>query len=379
MKVLWVGDAVIQSGFSTVTHNVCDELTKMCDITVFGIGYDGRVRNKLPYYVYPAADKFDLYSFANVPKVIETDGADAVVVFNDLPVVMEYIKHIRQSYPKLAIVPLFPINMLPLDYKMVSVLLHYDIPQVLTYTEFSKKQVNNIIPSIGVEAIYHGVDKKVFTLDADCKKTTGLKDYFVAGYIGSNTSRKRLDLLLEGFSKFAKNKTDVRCLIHTNDITRCYPIPDIADYYGVKDRVILSSGYAPNDKLRMLYSLMDVNVNTSLGEGFGLPLIEGASCGVPVLCPEHGNLVDIWSSGADFIKIAKDEFVPNSNNLGAVIDTDDMAVKLEKLYIDRNYLKTQGTNALNRSNEPLFDWMIVSSKVYSSLVLSTKTRMNIIV
>lgn len=379
MKVIWIGDAVMQSGFSTVTHGICDELQSKCNLSVFGISYNGKIRNTFGYYVFPGASHGDLYSFAYASELVFNENPEVVVLFNDLPVILEYANQIRRFLPKIPIVALFPVNIPPVSSKEIIGLANNDISEIMTYTEAAKKHILSINPNLSVSAIYHGVNRKIYCRDEQCKQLTGLEDSFVVGYVGSNTQRKRLDLLIEGFAKFAHNKSDVRCVLHTNDPNSVYPLVDVADYFKVKDKLILSSGNVVSDRIKLIYSIMDVNINTSLGEGFGLPLLEGASCGVPILCPEHSNLTDIWSSGADFIKICRHEYIPGTNQVGAVIDTNDMADKLNRMYEDRNYLKQQSTDALVRSQNTMFAWNTVADKVYNVLLSASKSRVSIIV
>lgn len=378
MKILWVGDACIQSGFSTVTHNICDRLVKTLDLSVFGIGYNGKTKNTHSYYVFPAGDKYDLYSFSDINKVISSEGAEVVVLFNDLPIVVEYVKHIRGVFPKLPIASLIPINMLPLDTKLLTSMVTYGVNDVMVYTEFSKEQFGLVIPSVNISSTYHGVDKKIFYSEPQLKSSVGLKDVFTVGFVGTNSYRKRPDLFIEGFSKFAGGKNDVRAIIHTDNTNGDYLITDIAKYYDVADKIIISSGNVDNNKLRMIYNIMNVNVNTSTGEGFGLPLIEGAACGIPILCPAHGNLLDVWSSGATFINIAREEYVPKQNVRASIINTDDMANKLNKFYEDTNYLNEQSKLAFSRTNDNLFDWDVVTSKVYKSILQTAKSVVNLI-
>ncbi len=379
MRVLWIGDAVIQSGFSTVTKGICTELVKNCDLTVFGIGYNGRIKNKANYYVYAGADRADIYSFNSASEIVAKDNYDVVVLFNDLPVVLAYARYIRKQTPKLPLVAIFPVNTPPVPSKEVIELSNLDVCEVMTYTDAAKNHIASINPNLSITSIYHGVNKKVFSRDNNCRQQAGLKDLFVAGYVGSNTYRKRLDLLLEGFAKFAKGKNDVRCLLHVNNLESSYPLTDMALYYGIKDKVLFSCGNIPDERIKLLYSVMDVNINTSIGEGFGLPLLEGASCGTPILCAKHDNLVDIWGDTADYIEIDRREFIPDTNYLGSVISTDNLADKLSKLYDDRNYLKQRSVDVLNRSIDPRFDWRVVSDKVYKAVSSATRSRVNIIV
>ncbi len=373
MRILWVGDAVTKSGFSVVTHGICDELQRRCDLTVFGIGYDGKARNVSNYYVFPAAAGLDIYSYSGVVSLIGREEFDVVVLFNDLSVVLEYAQHIR-AVSKIPLIAFFPINTTPLNTKEVLELTSLDFFGVMVYTEFAKKQVEALNPNIPVEVVYHGVNTEVYNRDIGCKLASGLGDCFVVGYVGSNSYRKRLDLLLEGFSKFASGRDDVRCLLHVDYLNTVYPLSDMASYFGVSSKIILSAGVVPDARLRLYYSTMDVNVNTSLGEGFGLPLLEGAACRVPILCPDDGNLVDIWPIGADFIKIGRHEYIPGTNQVGAVIDTDDMAEKLTVLYESNEYLTIQGNAAYTRGSSLLFNWGIISNKVFNTIEKASKSR-----
>lgn len=375
MRVLWVGDAVTKSGFSVVTHSICDELQKKCDVTVFGIGYDGRARNVSNYYIFPAVG-LDIYSYSGVVSLIGREEFDVVVLFNDLSVVLEYARHIR-AVSKIPLIAFFPINTTPLNTKEVLELTSLDFFGVMVYTEFAKKQVGAINPNIPVEVVYHGVNTEVYNRDSGCKVASGLGDCFVAGYVGSNSYRKRLDLLLEGFSKFASRRDDVRCLLHVDNLESIYPLSDMADYFGISSKVVLSAGVVPDERLRLYYSVMDVNVNTSLGEGFGLPLLEGAACRVPILCPDDGNLSDIWPAGADFIKISRHEYIPGTHQIGAVIDTNDMADKLTVLYENSEYLATQGVDVYSRGNSLLFNWGVIANKVLNIIEKASKSRSTI--
>lgn len=63
---------------------------------------------------------------------------------------------------------------------------------------------------------------------------------------------------------------------------------------GLSDRVLLP-GYVPDGELACLYSGAAAAVVTSLSEGFGLPAVEAAACGAPVVLsdlPAHRETLD---------------------------------------------------------------------------------------
>ena len=157
-----------------------------------------------------------------------------------------------------------------------------------------------------------------------------------------------------------------------------YDLPILAKDFAISDKVILSTGNLTVDKLNMLYNVIDINTNTSLGEGFGLSLVEGASCGVPVLCAEHGNLKDIWGKNADYIKTERSEYIAGTSFKGDVISTDDFAEKLDRFYEDRAYLEERRENILDVSKDSKFNWSTIANKVFKVLSTADRERFGIV-
>ena len=382
MRVLWIGDAVINSGFSVVTHNICNELSKLCDVTVLGIGYDGRTRHPCPFYIYPGYHNGDMYSFDFAANLILRESPDVVVVFNDLPVVHNYLDRIAELKKTNSIgakvVPLFPINFVPPNKLDILNLSFKNVEEVLVYTDFSRMVVESINPQLKVTSIYHGVDVGTYFPVQDAKIKYGLKDCFVVGNVNSNTYRKRLDLFLKGFATFAKDKDDVKCLVHASNNDVSYDLSLIVKDLGIEGKTILSTNKLRPEELNMLYNLMDVNVNTAMGEGFGLSLIEGATCGVPILCPEYGNLVDIWGDSASYIKLRDSEYVAGTRFVGGAVDVNDMASKLNLLYEDRNLLSDMSKRVGERSKLDKFKWSTIAGKVHKTLISANKDKLSFV-
>ena len=382
MKVLWIGDALVNSGFSVVTHGICNELAEKCDLVAYGVRYDGRLRHKCNYHIYPGQRDGDMYGFEFAAQVALQEDPDVIVVFNDDHIVNLYIDVLRASGDrhgsKARIVPLFPVNLLPLNKDIMFYFSVKGVEQVMTYTNFSKHKIEEINPNLHISSIYHGVDSKLYFPIVNAKHELGVKNEFIVGNVNSNTYRKRLDLFLEGFAKFAKGKSDVKCLIHSSTYEKAYDIPTLANNLGIVDKVILSTGNLPVDKLNVLYNVMDVNTNTSLGEGFGLSLVEGAACGVPILCAEHGNLKDIWGKSADYIGIERSEYMSGTMWKGDVISTDDFADKLNRFYEDRSYLAERKETVLEVSKEAKFQWSTISDKVMKVLISANKGRLSFV-
>lgn len=140
------------------------------------------------------------------------------------------------------------------------------------------------IPEEKIHVIYHGVDhdkfKPVPDKEKERKKILGsyfIKDspYFI--HISeSNWARKNVFRMLEAFERARKNGMKHRLIIvgRSDDIVykKASPIE------GVK---IL--GYVSEDHLVRLLQCADAMIFPSLHEGFGLPIAESMSCGVPLV------------------------------------------------------------------------------------------------
>lgn len=112
--------------------------------------------------------------------------------------------------------------------------------------------------------------------------------------------RKGIDLTLKSFANAFTEKDDVNLVLFTttenmfrinnlhNDI-----ISTISDYRNKKlPPIFLYDQSYPENKQTLPYSWGDCFVFPSRGEGFGLPPIEAASCGLPVISSNTGGLGD---------------------------------------------------------------------------------------
>ncbi|MCX7590757.1 MAG: glycosyltransferase [Kiritimatiellae bacterium] len=93
------------------------------------------------------------------------------------------------------------------------------------------------------------------------------------------------------------------------------------------------------ERLRMLYTQAALFVFPSLYEGFGLPPLEAAACGTPVVCSNRGALPEIMGDAAIFVD-------PE--------DTDELACAIRRV-ITSPELRRQLT-AKGRLRASLFTW-----------------------
>jgi len=159
-----------------------------------------------------------------------------------------------------------------------------------------------------------GVATSLFRPDAEMRATIrtdlGLRG-FVFLNAGAMTTNKGIDLLLAAFAAIAEKIPDVQLVL--KGVDRVYRSDGrVAEYLKrlsahqfsrLQDRLIYIGNAATMEQMATLYQAADAYVSPYRAEGFNLPVLEAASCGLPVICTRGG---------------ATDEFV-----------TDDFARRVE--------------------------------------------------
>jgi len=113
-------------------------------------------------------------------------------------------------------------------------------------------------------------------------KTNKNKD-FVIGHISGLTYRKNTGFLVNAFKYLTKK--DIVLMIYGNK-TRY--IEEVLKNY--QSRRIMFMGFAPEERIIDIYDSFDVFVFPSLYEGFGQPILEAQSRGLPVIIYKYGKI-----------------------------------------------------------------------------------------
>lgn len=176
---------------------------------------------------------------------------------------------------------------------------------VVPYTMYAKEQFDKHLSYVN-DHIYLGVDTKIFRPEvgnvypdigevtkAMFKARRGVpEDCFLVMINKMNKGdRPNLPGMLEGFKIFAENNPDVKpyLYLHTDmNSGGGKPLDRIIIDLGLQDihRYTEAHEYkigCTTTQMAALYNSADVLCNASLSEGFGLPIAEALSCGIPVV------------------------------------------------------------------------------------------------
>ncbi len=135
------------------------------------------------------------------------------------------------------------------------------------------------------------------------KEKYGIKTdkYFLA--VSEITARKNFIHLLKSFVSFLENtKADDISLVLVGRVRAGYTAvaSQVEGLNKYQDKII-QTGYADNDDLASLYSGSLVFIYPSLYEGFGLPVLEGMQCGVPVITADNTSLPEVGGDAVMYI------------------------------------------------------------------------------
>lgn len=137
------------------------------------------------------------------------------------------------------------------------------------------------------------------------RRKYGLHDPFVL-YVGTIQPRKNLDRLVQAFAQ-VRRRGHAERLVLVGQLGWKYArlFQQIEDL-GLVDAVRVI-GYVPDADLPALYNLARAVAFPSLYEGFGLPVLEGMACGVPVITSNYSSMLELGAGAAMLVNATQPE------------------------------------------------------------------------
>jgi len=234
---------------------------------------------------------------------------------------------------------------------------------LISVSAFTKQE---IIEKYGLEknkisVIYNGI---AFYFKPQKKRKDLIKKY--------NLGNNKILLFLGGL-KYRKNVAFLIRLIARLKIDNCKllicgsghlrnKLENLSRRLGTTDKVVFTGFIKETNKVDF-YNLADIFLFPSLKEGFGMPVIEAAACGVLSIAARHSSLPELIIDG-------------KTGCLAKFNDINDWKLKIEKLLKNEDLRKKIGKEAQNFSKQ--FTWEKTVSqqvKIYNKLLEITNPRL----
>ena len=207
---------------------------------------------------------------------------------------------------------------------------------------------------------YHGVDPEVFRPADDAERVRtrdalGLGDLRYIAFLGTLEPRKNVPALIRGWVRAVRDLDAPPALVLAGGPGWDAAVQPAIDAVPSTLRV-LRPGYLPLGELAGLLSGAEVVVYPSLGEGFGLPVLEAMSCGAAVLTTRELSLPEV---GGDAVAYCG-------------TDEAEIAVALAGLLADDARRATLSTAAVARAAQ--FTWAAAADAHISAFEEAVRNR-----
>jgi glycosyltransferase involved in cell wall biosynthesis len=297
---------------------------------------------------------------------------------------------------------------------------------VFAYSEWAvdvlKKEGNGKINVIGPASPC--IDLDIFKPVADKKahkKSMGFpEDIILIGSIMRNQKRKLFPDLMEAFVKYLglcrKNGHDELADKSSLYLHSSYPeargwdFPELVKHYGIANKVYFTftcgsctksfpghvrdiRSYCPfcgefsvvfsntaigasRSEMAQIYQLLDVYVQYAIAEGFGIPAMEAAGCGVPVMAVDYSAMADIAKNVGGFpLKVERMFWEIESGAQRALPDNNFTAQALyDLLSAQQDYQLAKSQETAEKAAKR-YNWDITIKALddyFSSVVLKDK-------
>lgn len=227
--------------------------------------------------------------------------------------------------------------------------------KILTISDFSRRELEHIykINPGKISVIYGGLPKLPEISEEESesaleKFNLQKRKFFM--YVGNTRPRKNIPGMLKAFKIFSDKHSDFRFVLVGKPDDRFLKVQKEIEKAGLDGRKIVRTGFISDKEKTALYKNSQALIFASFYEGFGLPILEAQSLGIPVLTSNTSSLPEIGSMGA----VYADPY-----------NVVDIAKKMESIYSDedlRSDLIENGYENLKR-----FSWEKTAEETIKAL------------
>jgi glycosyltransferase involved in cell wall biosynthesis len=164
---------------------------------------------------------------------------------------------------------------------------------IIAVSDFTRREIARLLPDVPASKVTVIAEAAANQLPVSALETP-VENLQYALFVGTFEPRKNLVTLLRAMKELPP---DVRLMVVGESGWGATTPARVAQELGLKDRVTFA-GRVSDAELDQYYRGARLLVMPSLSEGFGLPVLEAMTRGVPVVCSNAGSLLEIAGDAA---------------------------------------------------------------------------------
>ncbi len=342
MRIVYVSEFVFTgSGYTHISQNICEQLVNCGhDVIALGIGYKGE-EHHFPFGIVPIS-RMDYANQveATLLNMKDSNLVDHVMVALDMPMHEKFVPKFDDSLG-LPYSGIFPIEAPPVTKKWAACMASMENAFVIS--NFGMKACH----AAGAKGVQHlpiAVDTKAWkppTVDERKKirESYGFtEDDKVVLTVADNQERKNLPA---SFDIISRVDGVIYLLVTRTELYAGWNLPELADHYGIRDRMVPFERGISFARLWGLFAAADAFLITSKAEGLGMPVLEAMSMGVPVVAPEHTAFKEHLSLERGYLFDSSTQYIgPFGNEYRYLANTEYGAKMLKHVLYDAGNART---------------------------------------
>lgn len=397
-RLMTIGFNIYGTGLTRVMRTLCAEWAERFEIDYLGIGRSDPMEEIGGVRMWPTNTRGggDAFAAFQALDMARDTPPDTVLILHDIWMFEYYTRVLAPLRPRSKLVGYIPLDGDIADPAIAAPLTGLD--RVVVYTDWAAQEITRAFDALArdghpgpfppVDIAFHGVDTAAFAPDpalvaagfdprarAAVKREVfgdlpGIEDSFVVLNAARPCVRKRVDLTIAGFARFAQGKPDTvkLCLHHAIAEDETQDLLSLIDTHGIRDRVVLNplnthGKPLSEGDLARLYRACDVGLNTAMGEGWGLVSFEHAATGAAQVLPDHTACGALWSPQTAQMIRPEAAVIPGFSPLRmGEVTAAGTADALQALWADRARLARLGAAGCDYVHGAAFRWPTIAAR-----------------